>query len=262
MKRNAYIHGTDAAEQARLAELNRLTNPAFLDFLELSPGDLVLEVGSGLGILASEVAVRLSTSRVIGLEHSSAQLAAGRCARPNLYFQRADAHALPFQDDSFDAVYCRYLLEHVTDPLRVLEETRRTVRPGGRVFVQENNILVNVLHPDCAEFDLVWRKFAALQEELGGDALIGKKLFALFKKAGFREISLSIAPEVYHAEQEGFQIWIENLIGNVSGAADKMTEFGFASRREIQEALAALRRFQKRDDASAIFYWNRATGRK
>lgn len=274
MTKDAYIHGTDPTEQKRLAELNRLTNPAFLDFLRLSPNDLVLEVGSGLGILASQVADRLTTGKIIGVECSPDQLAAARktflnsqdvgasTGRPNLQFQRADAHSLSFKQESFEVVYCRYLLEHVADPLRVLEEMRRVLKPDGRVVVQENNILVNVLHPDCTEFDSVWRKFVALQERLGGDALIGKKLFALMKQAGFRDITLSLAPEVHQAGQEGFRVWIENLIGNVAGAADRLMEFGFASRLEIEEALSGLRRFGDRGDASAIFYWNRAVGRK
>ena len=51
-----YIHGTTPSEQDRLATLNRLTNQAFVEFLEVRPQARVLEVGSGLGHLAGEVA--------------------------------------------------------------------------------------------------------------------------------------------------------------------------------------------------------------
>src|SRR5262245_3851876 len=54
-----YIHGTHADEQERLAGLNRLTNPQFIQFLALNTTETVLEVGSGLGILAVEVADRV-----------------------------------------------------------------------------------------------------------------------------------------------------------------------------------------------------------
>ena len=56
MKRISYIHGTHDEEQERLTLLNRLTNPPFLKFLALRETDRVLEVGSGLGLLASEAA--------------------------------------------------------------------------------------------------------------------------------------------------------------------------------------------------------------
>ena len=85
-----YIHGTDQAEQERLAALNRLTNPAFVEFLELRPDNSVLEVGSGLGILAGEVAARVPRGEVIGIEYSAEQLASARVTAPNLRFEQGD----------------------------------------------------------------------------------------------------------------------------------------------------------------------------
>ena len=55
-----YIHGTEAAEQARLAELNYLTNASFLEFVEIKDTDHVLELGSGLGILAEKISQKLN----------------------------------------------------------------------------------------------------------------------------------------------------------------------------------------------------------
>src|SRR5439155_20978728 len=63
-----YIHGTDKTEQERLVALNRLTNPAFVEFLDLRPDSAVLEVGSGVGILAGEVAGGAPQGEVIGME--------------------------------------------------------------------------------------------------------------------------------------------------------------------------------------------------
>ncbi|MDO8584849.1 MAG: class I SAM-dependent methyltransferase [bacterium] len=44
---------------------------------------------------------------------------------------KGDAHNLPFQDESFDAVICKSVLEHVEDPFRVVAELRRVLKPGG-----------------------------------------------------------------------------------------------------------------------------------
>ncbi|HEX8773306.1 MAG TPA: methyltransferase domain-containing protein [Pyrinomonadaceae bacterium] len=260
--KTAYIHGTEASEQARLALLNRLTNAPFIEFLELRAGASVLEVGSGLGILAREVSERVPEGRVCGVEYASAQLALARNSTGNLHFVQADAHALPFIDERFDAVYCRYLLEHVADPLQVLTEMRRVLRPGGRALAQENNILIITFYPECPAFEAVWQRFAALQSRLGGDALIGKKLFSLFKKAGFSEIKLSIQPEIHYAGTESFRPWVENLIGNVEGGAGELERQGLATAREIKETIAEMRAFAERDDACTIFYWNRASGVK
>lgn len=262
----AYIHGTDTQEQKRLALLNRLTNEPFIKFLELDGKASVLEVGSGLGILAREVAERAPGVAVWGVEYSADQLerakASDTAAQPNLHFIQADAHALPFEDERFHTVYCRYLLEHVADPVEVLMEMRRVLRPGGRALAQENNILINVFYPECPRFDAIWERFAELQARLGGDALIGKKLLALFKQAGFSQIKLSLQPEIHHAGMETFRPWIENLIGNVESGAAALERHNLATPAEISEAIREVRSLSERDDASAIFYWNRASGVK
>lgn len=261
MTKAAYIHGTDGEEQGRLALLNRLTNEAFVNFLGVREADAVLEIGSGLGILARDVAAR--AREVWGVEYSEEQLSkAERDGRMNLRFVRGDAHALPFEDESFDLVYCRYVLEHVADPPRVLREMRRVLRAGGRARVQENNILANILDPPCPRFEKVWRSFAELQRHLGGDALIGGRLFSLFKRAGFRQVELSIQPEIHYAGEPTFGAWMENVAGNVRGGARGLIDEGLATREDVEGALAELREFAARDDASMIFYWNRAAGVK
>lgn len=257
MSHSTYIHGTSPSEQARLAELNRLTNRSFVQFLNPRPDAQVLEVGSGLGLLANEVAACVPLGRVTGIEISAAQLAQAKPA-PNVTFQQGDAHTLPFDDAAFDLVYCRYLLEHVGDPQRVLAEMRRVLRPCGQVFVQENNILVNELWPDCPRFSAVWGKFAELQACLGGDALVGKKLFALLRTAGFADIRLSLAPEVHPATSDGFRPWIENLIGNVRSGQSALLARGLATADEIAAAFAEIEAFEQLLDACAYFYWNRA----
>src|SRR5262249_24894634 len=73
---HVYIHGTEPSEQERLASLNRMTNAAFVEFLNVAPDARVLEVGSGLGILAADVAVAAAGVDVVGIELSAAQIAA------------------------------------------------------------------------------------------------------------------------------------------------------------------------------------------
>jgi SAM-dependent methyltransferase len=262
MEKATYIHGTESSEQARLKLLNELTNRHFIDFLELEETMSVLEVGSGLGILAQEVARLVPRGEVFGVEYFAEQLALAHSSLPNLHFLQGDAHALRFEDGRFDLVYCRYVLEHLADPLQALTEMRRVLKPGGRVFVQENNILVNVFYPERPLFEELWKRFAVLQEKLGGDALIGKKLFPLLKQAGFEEIKLSIQPEIHYCGKPSFRPWIENQIGNIEGAAAELAAHGLATKEEIRLAIDELRELMERDDGSAFFYWNRASGVK
>ncbi len=262
MAEAVYIHGTAASEQDRLRRLNDLTNGPFVAYLSPRQDECVLEVGSGLGYLASEVAEHIGSGELVGIEYSAAQLSHAQSLGTKVRFVQGDAHHLPFVDESFDLVYCRYVLEHVADPLAVLREMRRVLKPGGRVRVQENDISVNVFEPSCPTFDRLWSQFVVLQSRLGGDALVGRRLFQLFQSAGFSKIELSIQSEVHWSGSAGFVPWVQNLLENVTGAADALVGQSLATRDEIAAVERELRSFMSRPDASAHFYWNRAAGVK
>jgi SAM-dependent methyltransferase len=263
MPDSTYIHGTAPDEQARLARLNRLTNAPFLDFLALEGHEAVLEIGSGLGILAAEAAARIPRGSVIGLEHSPDQLAKAPKSPANLSFLRGDAHALPFPDATFDLVYCRYLLEHVVDPVKVLREARRVLRFGGRMLAQENDITLMRLDPPTPAFYRVWNAFAKLQAALGGDATIGRKLFRLFRDAGFDgDLTLSPCPDVYWQGHPNFRPWLDNIIGNIRSGEAALLSRGLLTAAEIQAAIDDIRMVADHPQGSTWFYWNRAAARK
>jgi arsenite methyltransferase len=105
-------------------------------------GAVLLELGCGPGFYARRLAARFAGLRVIGLDRSRAQLerATARLARADAgrcRFDLGDATALPYRDQSVDAVVSSRLLAAVDDPTRVLAEAYRVLRPGGRYFVAE-----------------------------------------------------------------------------------------------------------------------------
>jgi SAM-dependent methyltransferase len=252
-----YIHGTEQSEQERLAGLNRMTNAAFVEFLRVAPGSRVLEVGSGLGILAADVAAAADDVDVVGVELSAAQIAAAAPAA-RVTFNQGDAHSLDFPDASFDLVYARYLLEHVADPERVLREMRRVTKPGGRVAVCENDVTLLRFDPPCPAFDHAWEVFVRFQARLGGDALIGRRLYRLFRVAGFEDVELSLQPEVHWFGSPGYVAWVHNIIGNLESARNGMLGAGVISELDLNSSLAELERLKTNPNGSGCFVWNRA----
>ena len=103
---------------------------------------------------------------------------------------------------------------------------------------------------------------AALQDMLGGDALIGKKLFRLLGEAGFSDITLSIQPEVHWHGSPNFQLWVENLINNIRPAERELLDKGLATAAQIQQGKKDLEDLLTIKSATALFYWNRAKGIK
>src|SRR5262245_10692178 len=228
-KTATYIHGTAPTEQQRLAALNSLTNGNFVEFLDLKPGLRVLEVGSGLGLLAAAVADAKPDISVTGLEQSPAQIAAA-VTDDRVRYVQGDAHRLEFDDETFDLVYARYVLEHVADPELVLKEMRRVARQGGRVAVCENDISLLRMDPECPAFERVWVAFQRHQHNLGGDSHIGRRLYRLFQKAGLANVELSVQPEVHWHGSAGFSSWIQNILGNLASAEQGLVESGFCDR--------------------------------
>jgi SAM-dependent methyltransferase len=257
--KTVYIHGTDPSEQHRLVQLNRLTNGPFLDFLDVEPGSRIIEVGSGLGILATAVAAVRPNLRVVGVELADAQLQHA-ARRENVSYVRGDAHRLPLADDGFDLAYTRYLLEHVADPGVVLAEMRRVLRPGGRIVVMENDVTLARFDPPCRVFESVWSSFAALQGALGGDALIGRRLFRLLHDAGFSRIDLSVQPEVHWYGSPGWSAWVSNIVGNIESARRALIDRGFCTATMVDAAVDELRWLLGRPDASSLWIWSRARG--
>lgn len=257
-----YVHGTEADEQERLAKLNKLTNPPFIAFLAPRVGDHILEVGSGLGILAGEVAEVANSGRVVGVEYSAEQLVKVTARGENLEFLQGDAHSLPFADSTFDLVYSRYLLEHVNRPIVALREMHRVLKPGGRVCVQENDIAVFQLWPECPTWAKLWANFGKLQSLLGGDAYIGRKLFDYFQQAGFGQIELSLYPEFHYAGLPTFELWIRNALKILEASGPDLIDRKMAASEEIAAVRAEIEQFMTLKEAASYFYWNRAKAMK
>lgn len=258
---DTYIHGTDPREQERLAALNRITNRSFVEFLAVEPGARVLEVGSGLGLLAVEVADSAPGVSVVGVERSPAQIAAA-ARSPRVEYAEGDAQALTLPDASFDIAYARYLLEHVSRPDAVLAEMRRVVRPGGRVALCENDISLLRVDPPCPAFEAVWGIFQEYQQRLGGDARVGAKLHRLLRGAGFSGIELSVLPEVHWHGSPNFVAWVENLVGNIEGARAGLIEARLVDRSLLDRATGELMDLMRNPDGSSVFMWNRAAAKR
>jgi ubiquinone/menaquinone biosynthesis C-methylase UbiE len=109
-----------------------LTNqlaPSMLAAAAVSPGMRVLDVCTGPGMLASAAVTR--GADVIGIDLSSTMVNLARENVPEAAFEEADAQALPFEDESFDAVICGLGVIHVPEPAKALSEIRRVLRQDG-----------------------------------------------------------------------------------------------------------------------------------
>jgi demethylmenaquinone methyltransferase/2-methoxy-6-polyprenyl-1,4-benzoquinol methylase len=170
----------------------------------VGPGSRVLDVATGTGDLALELARRVAPGgQVVGSDFSEAMLARARRkptpAGAELRFEWGDALELPFADGSFDAATVGFGARNFSDLQRGLEEMVRVVRPGGRVVVLE---FTSPTRPPLSIFYGLWfDRVVPLLGRLAGDpdaysylpesvkrfpAPAG--LAAVLERAGLREI--------------------------------------------------------------------------
>ncbi len=101
-----------------------------LDAVNVGEGVRVLDIATGAGYAAAAAAER--GVAVIGIDFSEVQVAMAREQNPKIAFREGDAEALPFDDQSFDAVTINFGMLHFPQPERVVAEANRVLRAGGQ----------------------------------------------------------------------------------------------------------------------------------
>ena len=173
-----------------VVEQRRLTREA----LAVQAGERVLDIGSGPGLLAAELAEE--GGRVLGVDPSESMLAmARRRAIEGAELEAGDALSLPVEDASFDAAVSTQVLEYVEDVAGAVREAHRALRPGGRLLVLDTDWDSIVWH--TADLERMRRVLAAWDGHLA-DPYLPRRLPGLLRDAGFTLTQTAVLPILNH----------------------------------------------------------------
>lgn len=117
-------------------------------FKELRDKQLkILDVGCASGYLTSQITAFFPNSEVFGVDSYKKAIEFGRKTYPNIKFKFADAHKLPFDNQSFDLITCIETLEHLEDPKSAIKEMYRCLKNNGNVLIGQDtdNLLFKII---------------------------------------------------------------------------------------------------------------------
>lgn len=264
-----YIHGTTPDEQARLSRLNDLLNDACLREIAPVPGGRVIDFGCGLGQLTRALARVAGPGQVLGVEFSAEQIAEARrqasaAGEADLVeWRRGDVAHPPLEDrewGTFDLAHARFILEHVPEPLGVVRQMVRAVRPGGRIVLADDDHDVLRLWPEPPGLAQVWTAYVRTYDRLGNDPYVGRRLVSLLHSAGARPVRTA---QVFFGSCSGnaaFPAYVENLARVIEGAREAILETHAVEIGAFEDAMAALREWGRRPDAAIWFSMPLAEG--
>lgn len=258
-----YVHGYSEREAARLADQARTLEELLHADTAYPAGSKLLEAGCGVGAQTVALARNSPGAAITAIDISAASLQAARQrvgAAGNVTFVEADVFALPFADAAFDHVFVCFLLEHLAEPARALTALRRMLRVNGTITVIEGDHGSCYFHPETEAALHAWRGLVLAQARLGGDSLIGRRLYPLLRHAGYRVQSVS--PRMVYVDAsrpalvDGFVR--KTIIAMVEGARENALRLGVADAEKFNQGVVDLRALADSPDGTFCYTFFKA----
>lgn len=221
---------------------------AYLPRLPLPGAERILALGCGTGIEVR--ALRRMTdpgATVVGVDHSpfllemARRLTVQEGLAGRVTYAVADAHHLPYSDGEFDIVTMHTLISHVDEPIQVLREARRVVRPGGTVAIFDGDYAsLTFAYPDHSVATAVEEKLVQL---IVANPRIMRDLPRLLSETGFELVTADAA---LYANIGSGSFW--------AGAAESYGTLLARSGLLPEDMVDSWRAFQARSAADSTFF--------
>ena len=268
MAHHNYVHGYSARESERLADQAQTLTGLLHDDTRYPAGTRVLEAGCGIGaqtvILARNSPGALITS--LDISEDSIKRAEEKIRTEgitNVTFRQGDIFRLPFPPASFDHIFVCFVLEHLAEPQQALEQLRPLLKEGGTITVIEGDHGSTFFHPENPDARRAIDCLVELQQQVGGNALIGRQLFPLVAGAGYTDVHVSPRMVYVDSSRPGLVEGFTKLTftAMVEGVGPEVLKQGLMSRESWEQGIAALYRTAEQNGVFCYTFF-KATARK
>lgn len=208
-----YIHGYSNTEQERLIQQAQYwRDDLILRDINYLSGKKLLEIGCGAGAVLGILGQVYSGLEIAGIDLESKQI--DYYARQylssldltNADLRVGDANKLPWQDNIFDYIYAMWFLEHLSNPLSVLKEAKRVLKPKGTITITETDYRTIVITPHSADYQYLQDGLCKLLLQSGGNPYMGQSLGNLLIDAGFNNVENKALSFHYCSQKNRLQL--------------------------------------------------------
>ncbi len=260
--REGYTMGYDEAAMGWLQARSVQSHARF--FLPyLKPGMHLLDCGCGPGAITLGLAEKLTPGPVIGIDIETSQVQlATRAAEAkqiiNVQFEAASVYDLPYEDNSFDAVFASALLGNLETPQQAVVEMYRVLKPGGVAGFHEFDHEGDLFYPLNPTLTKSTELYERLRQHIGHDPAGGRRLKEWLSRAAFDLLDLGASFEMFEPADfaKGSIALFQGEMGNQMKVLGWIDDEGLA---EIPRMWADM---AKNPDAFIATAWVHAVGRK
>jgi SAM-dependent methyltransferase len=254
-----YVLATGEAAAYRLSLLHGLYGPGTRRLLltaGLRPGMHVADVGCGVGMVTGLLSEILGgEGSIVGVDFSAAQLVQARArladSQTSVTYVEASATQTGLPPESFDLVYCRFLLMHLSEPEAALRHMKCLLKPQG-ILVCEDGDLTSAGSQPLSALDAFADLFGRMGPKRGVDYTLGRRLYPMILDAGFTSVEASLnQPVAIQGEPKRlFEL-------SVAEAGPGFVDAGLLTADQLNQTVAEMRRLA--DDPSVLAIMPRMT---
>ena len=249
-----YVLATGDAAANRLRILHGIYGPGARVLLlraGIKRGMRVADLGCGVGMVTQLLAEFVgSTGEVLGVDFSAAQIEQARALLPahlsNVRFVQASATDTGLARESFDLVYSRFLLIHLTNPELALHEMHQLLKPNG-ILVCEDGDLTSAGSEPQSKLQAFSKLFGGLGPKWGVDYTLGRRLFRMVLDADFSDVDIAFNQPVF-AKGE-----LKRLLElSVAEAGPAFVSAGLITNEELEQTLNEMQRLAADETVLAL----------
>ena len=261
MTAQAYLHGYTQKERARLYHQAQFLQEAVYEHVDLSRARNLVEVGCGVGAQTKILLQRFPQLSIDAVDISESQLKQAKLhlssevKRKQVKFYQSAAERLPFKDNTYDAAFVCWFLEHVEDPVKILREIRRVMSTSAVIYCSEVLNSTYYVHPYSPAILQYWFEFNDQQWTLKGDPFVGAKLANCLIEAGFQNVSIEVRNHHYDnrfpkKRAQG----IDDMSAFLLSAAPQLLASKRVTPKLVQQMGQEIEKLKK--DPDSVLYWS------